>query len=114
MTADLALKAVENACLNVKSTEGIILHSDLGSQYTSDLFENYLSKAKIKHSFSRKGCPYDNACIESFHSLLKKEEVHLHTYIDSKDAYNSIFEYIADNFVSSRIYIVTICNVIVH
>ena len=31
MTADLALKAVENACLNVKSTEGIILHSDLGS-----------------------------------------------------------------------------------
>ena len=71
MTADLALKAVENACLNVKSTEGIIIHSDLGSQYTSDLFESYLSKAKMKHSFSRKGCPYDNACIESFHSLLK-------------------------------------------
>lgn len=48
----------------------------------------------MKHPFSRKGCPYDNTCIESFYSLLKKEEVHLCTYIDSKDAYNSIFEYI--------------------
>jgi transposase len=32
MTVELAVKAVENACLNVKNTEGIILHSDLGSQ----------------------------------------------------------------------------------
>ncbi|WP_312433461.1 hypothetical protein [Lacrimispora sp.] len=30
MTAELAVKAVENACLNVKSTEGIILHSNWG------------------------------------------------------------------------------------
>jgi len=78
MTTELALKAVENACISVKKLEGIILHSDLGSQYTSDLFERYLSKHKIKHSFRRKGCPivsftiYVNACIESFHSLLKK------------------------------------------
>ncbi|MEG0377181.1 MAG: DDE-type integrase/transposase/recombinase [Eubacterium sp.] len=83
MTAELALEAVKNACLNVKSTEGIILHSDLGSQYTSQLFETYLSHAKIHHSFSRKGNPYDNACIESFHSLLKKEEIYLHTDQDS-------------------------------
>jgi transposase InsO family protein len=31
-------------------------------------------------SFSRKGCPYDNACIESFHAILKKEEVYLTKY----------------------------------
>ena len=49
MTAELALKAVQNACLNVDSTEGNIVHSDLGSQYTSDLFEKYLLKAKMKH-----------------------------------------------------------------
>ena len=74
MTADLAVKAVENACLNVKVTEGIILHSDLGSQYTSHEFENLLSSKGMIHSYSRKGNPYDNACIESFHSVLKKEE----------------------------------------
>lgn len=41
-TAELAKKAVENACLNVEDTTGIILHSDLGSQYTSAVFEDML------------------------------------------------------------------------
>lgn len=59
----LAGKAVENACLNVSDTSGIILHSDLGIQYTSDQFESHLAKKKIHHSSSRKGCPYDNSCI---------------------------------------------------
>lgn len=94
MTAELATKAVENACLNVADTTGIILHSDLGTQYTSEHFEKYLAKKKIHHSFSRKGCPYDNSCIESFHSLLKKEEVYRKVYKDSEDVYNNIFEYI--------------------
>ena len=82
MTAELAKKAVENACLNVPNTEGIILHSDLGTQYTSQLFENYIDEKNMIHSFSRKGNPYDNACIESFHSVLKKEEIYRHTYKD--------------------------------
>ena len=94
MSADLAVKAVQNACLNVSDTSGIILHSDLGTQYTNVQFEKYLVKKKIHHSFSRKGCPYDNSCIESFHSLLKKEEAYCKIYKDSNDAYKSIFEYI--------------------
>ena len=72
ITAELANQAVKNACLNIKNTKGIVLHSDLGSKYTSDEFENYLKSQGILHSFSRKGNPYDNACIESFHSILKK------------------------------------------
>jgi transposase len=104
MTAELAVKAVQNACLNVPKTEGIILHSDLGTQYTSDLFEKYLLDQKMRHSFSRKGCPYDNSCIESFHSVLKKEEVHLHKYVDSKAAYNALFEYIEFWYNRKRIH----------
>ena len=92
MTAELAVKAVENACLNVRDTKGILLHSDLGSQYTSWAFEDCLSSKGILHSFSRKGNPYDNACIESFHSALKKEEIYLHTYQDSKEVRRAIFE----------------------
>ncbi|WP_337955049.1 DDE-type integrase/transposase/recombinase, partial [Garciella nitratireducens] len=42
MSARLAVKAVKNACLNVKNTKNIILHSDLGTQYTSHIFEDYL------------------------------------------------------------------------
>ena len=74
ITAELAVNAVRNACLNIPDTRGIILHSDLGSQYTSEEFEACLKKLGIRHSFSRKGNPYDNACIESFHSVLKRKK----------------------------------------
>ena len=104
MTAELATQAVRNACLNVKETKGIILHSDLGSQYTSQTFEGYLSEKQIIHSFSRKGNPYDNACIESFHSVLKKEEIYLHTYQDFKEANKAIFEYIESWYNRKRIH----------
>lgn len=70
MNAELAKKALKNARLNVKKTEGIILQTDLGSQYTSNIFEEYLAELKIRYSYSRKDCPYDNSCIESFHSSL--------------------------------------------
>lgn len=104
MTAELAVQAVKNACLNVKETDGIILHSDLGSQYTSQAFEGYLSEKNMHHSFSRKGNPYDNACIESFHSVLKKEEIYLHTYQDFKEANKAIFEYIESWYNRKRIH----------
>lgn len=104
MTADLAVKAVQNACLNVKSTENIILQSDLGTQYTSHVFENYLQSKGIVHSYSRKGNPYDNACIESFHSVLKKEEVNHQKYYNFKIAKRAIFEYIESWYNRKRIH----------
>lgn len=104
MTSELAVEAVKNACLNVKDTQGIILHSDLGSQYTSQAFESYLSSHGMSHSFSRKGNPYDNACIESFHSVLKKEEIYLHTYQDCREARRAIFEYIEGWYNRKRIH----------
>ena len=86
ITSELATQAVKNACLNIPDTTGIVLHSDLGSQYTSEEFEKYLQDQGMLHSFSRKGNPYDNACIESFHSVLKKEEVYTTTYYTFEEA----------------------------
>ena len=45
-------------------------------------------------SYSNKGCPYDNACIESFHSILKKEEVNRVIYYDYAAARLDLFKYI--------------------
>ena len=104
MTAELAMQAAKNACLNVKVIEGIILHSDLGTQYTSRIFEDYLSFKGIIHSFSRKGNPYDNACIESFHSVLKKEEINHHKYNDFNAARKAVFEYIESWYNRKRIH----------
>ena len=78
--------------------------ADLGSQYTSQAFENCLSSREMLHSFSRKGNPYDNACIESFHSVLKKEEIYLHTYQDAREARRAIFEYIEGWYNRKRIH----------
>ena len=104
MTAELATEAATNACLNVKDPSGIILHSDPGSQRTSAAFENRLARKGIIHSFSRKGNPYDNACIESFHSVLKKEEIYLHTYRDFQEARRAIFEYIEGWYNRKRVH----------
>lgn len=62
------------------------------------------SRKGLVHSFSRKGNPYDNACIESFHSVLKKEEIYLHTYQDSREARRAIFEYIESWYNRKRIH----------
>ena len=104
MTAELAVRAVKNACLNVRETGGIILHSDLGRQYTGQIFEKYLVSKGILHSYSRKGNPYGNTCIASFHPVLKKEEIYLHTYQDSAEARRAIFEYIEGWYNRKRIH----------
>ena len=104
MTTELAIQAVKNAALNVKDTSGILLHSDLGSQYTSQAFQKYVRENGFIHSFSRKGNPYDNACIESFHSVLKKEEIYCNTYADFQQARKAIFEYIESWYNRKRIH----------
>jgi len=71
MTTNLVVKVLENAYYTQTPSEGLILHTDLGTQYTSQEFQILLANYKIKPFFSKKGCPYDNACIELFHASLK-------------------------------------------
>ena len=105
MTTELALQAVRNAVKSQCPSGPVILHSDLGSQYTSSEFKKYITESKIFiHSFSGKGSPYDNACIESFHASLKKEEVNLVKYYDFDTARLAIFEYIESWYNRKRIH----------
>jgi len=50
-----------------------ILHSDRGSQYTSNLIREYLDEKKVKRSMSAPYCSYENAMIETFWKTLKVE-----------------------------------------
>lgn len=104
MTTDLVIKALENAYETQAPEEGLILHTDLGSQYTSQEFMTDVQSKGMKQSFSRKGCPYDNACIESFHAILKKEEIHHVHYIDYKTAKIALFQYIEGWYNRKRIH----------
>ena len=79
MTAELVISAFKKAKIARGVTKGMIFHSDLGSQYTSNEYENLLVENNVKHSYSKKGYPYDNASMESFNAILKKEEVNVNT-----------------------------------
>lgn len=57
-----------------RETNGLILHSDQGAQYTSNSFQRIAKEKGITTSMSRKGNCLDNAVIESFHSTIKSEE----------------------------------------
>ena len=104
MTTELITQALENAYYTQKPGEGLIFHSDLGTQYTSDEFAKTIEKYNMTHSFSYKGSPYDNACIESFHAVLKKEEVNHVRYIDYKSAKHALFRYIEGGYNRKRIH----------
>ena len=77
MNDDLVIDAFNKAKTNRKLSKNGIFHSDRGSQYTSNKFEKVLSDNGVTHSYSKKGCPYDNASMESFNAILKKEEQNL-------------------------------------
>lgn len=92
MTKELATSVIEKT--KIKKLGIDIIHSDMGSQYTSDLFERTLNKYGIKHSYSRKGCPGDNARIESFHSILKREYTNAQNFESIHEAIAGIDQYI--------------------
>lgn len=104
MTVDLVLQALSNAVEAQEPGAGLIFHTDLGTQYTSDAFTDAIENAQFVHSFSRKGCPYDNACIESFHATLKKEEVYHTTYQNFETARLALFQYIEGWYNRKRIH----------
>ena len=104
MTSELVISAFEKAKAARGVTEGMIFHSDLGSQYTSKEYEKMLLENNVKHSYSKKGYPYDNASMESFNAILKKEEVNVNTYTTFKEAKLAIFEFIESWYNNTRIH----------
>jgi len=92
MTKELATSVIEKQVIDRHTIR--IVHSDMGSQYTSELFEKTLLKQGLKHSYSRKGRPGDNARIESFHSLLKREYVDHQSFKNLDEAIAGIDWYV--------------------
>ena len=104
MTDDLVIEAFKKANVNRGLDKDGIFHSDRGSQYTSNDFELLLEELEIKHSYSKKGYPYDNASMESFNAILKKEEVNVNNYETFKEAKLAIFEFIEGWYNNQRIH----------
>lgn len=88
------------AIRNIK--EPLIIHSDRGRQYTSTDYSDVT--ADMVTSYSKKAYPWDNACIESFHSLLKREWINRFKIRDYNHAYKLVFEYIEAFYNTIRIH----------
>jgi transposase InsO family protein len=94
MTSRLVVDALEMAVARRLPGEGLLAHSDRGSQYASEHYQRLLGKHGIQCSMSGVGQCWDNAPMESFFASLKKELVHHEDYRTRALARASIVEYI--------------------
>ena len=99
MERPLVISALKQAWKNQNYPNNVILHSDRGSQYTSSA-----ERMGFRLSYSKKGCPFDNAPMESSHSVLKKEEVYLKHYFSFEEAQIRLFDYIYGFYNRDRIH----------
>ncbi|REK60232.1 MAG: IS3 family transposase [Geobacillus sp.] len=104
MTKELVIQAFHRAIHQRNPQPGLIHHSDQGSQYASNEYQAMLRQYGIQTSMSRKGNCYDNACAESFHSILKKELIFHETFTTREEAKQRIFEYLECFYNAQRIH----------
>ena len=102
MTADLVCDALNMALWRRGFPQGLIIHSDRGSQYCSAAYREIISGNKLKQSMSRKGNCWDNACVESFFHSLKVEAIHDEPLMDRETMRSTVFEYIDIDYNRQR------------
>ncbi len=91
---ELVVDALWMALVQRRPSEGLLCHSDRGSQYASGDYQALLKGSGIVCSMSRKGNCWDNAPVESFFATLKRELIYRRRYETREEARAEIFEYI--------------------
>ena len=94
MTADIVTDALTMAWFRRKPAVGLTHHSDRGSQYASQPFQDKLKAYGMEGSMSRKGNCWDNAPTESWFNSFKNERVHGLRYATRAEMTAASFEYI--------------------
>lgn len=101
ITRQLVIDTLKMAVGSRHICQGAIHHSDRGSQYACNDYQQILKEHDIICSMSRKGNCYDNAVVESFFHSLKTEWVNHHRYRTREEARCSLFDYI-ENFYNNK------------
>lgn len=94
MTDDLVIDALEKAIVRGLVAPNAIIHSDRGSQYSSNDFRKLLTKHGLRQSMSGRGNCYDNAQAESFWARFKTELVEDGLFESVAQARSETFTYI--------------------
>jgi len=103
MQTSLAQQALDMAMLQREPAQGLLHHSDQGSQYTSDAYQRSLLAYRCSVSMSRVGNCFDNAVIESFFHTLKTECA-TQPFATRAQARTAIFQYIESWYNRRRLH----------
>lgn len=103
MSVDLVEDAWKMAILNRQPAQGLLHHSDRGSQYTSETYRSHMAVLQCTVSMSRTGNCYDNAVMESFFATLKTECAATQ-FRCKAEARSAIFEYIEGWYNRQRLH----------
>lgn len=101
---ELVATALEMGVARRRPGDGLIHHSDRGTQYTALAFTQRCADAAVIQSNSRPGTPHDNAVKESFFATLQKEHLRGRRFATHEQARSSIFTYIECFYNRSRIH----------
>lgn len=104
MKAQLVCDALRMAIWQRRPGDGLIVHSDRGSQYASKDYRRLLKAHGFVGSMSRKGDCWDNAVAESFFGSLKQERVHWRNYQTRLEAQQDVLNYISMFYNSHRLH----------
>ena len=103
MDVSLVEKAWQMALLTRRPQAGLLHHSDRGSQYTSEAYQDHLDASQCTVSMSRTGNCYDNAVMESFFATLKAECATIQ-FKSKAEARTAIFEFIEGWYNRQRLH----------
>jgi putative transposase len=103
MDHQLVEAAWQMARIHRQPQEGLLHHSDRGSQYTSETYQDQLAELNCTVSMSRTGNCYDNAVAESFFATLKRECATIQ-FTSKAEARSAIFEYIEGWYNRQRLH----------
>jgi putative transposase len=92
--AELATSALDMAIGRAHPAEGLIVHSDRGSEFANAKYHQRAAEAKICLSMSGTGNCYDNAAAESFFATVKLEAIPVGIFASRKQARMALFDYI--------------------
>lgn len=104
LSTDSVIRAIEAAKRNRKLERPVVIHSDRGVQYVSKAYLEATPAKSFIRSYSKKATPWDNAVIESFHAVIKREWLNRFVIKDLKHAQELIFEYIDAFYNTCRIH----------
>jgi transposase InsO family protein len=102
MKKELAIQALNMAIIQRQPGKELLHHSDRGSQYCSHDYIDILKEKEMNISMSKKGDPYDNACIESFHATIKKDLIYRRRFKTRAEAIKAVNYYISSFYNERR------------